>query len=331
MTRNPPARANTRTRWSILIWVVALSLLLAACGGTGQPKSYTIGVAIETKGLVDLFTNFKAAMTDLGYVEGKNITYINHDELGTDLQKNEAEIKSLIDQKIDLLLTMGTAPAKAAKKLVEGTDLPMVFVPVVNPVEEGIVASISHPGGNVTGVQSLNIAPKALEWLLKVAPGTKQIYVPYSAADQVALTSIKPLPDVAAQLGITLKLDAVTSSAAEMAAIKALPKDSAIFFLISPSLNASLGDMKKLAIELGIPTGSRSSDTTDVVVSYTTDTIAQAKQAAVMADKILKGAKPADLPVETPEFFLIINLKTAKAIGLNTPDAILSQANTVIR
>jgi putative ABC transport system substrate-binding protein len=324
---------NQQLKYStILIIFIITGLLLTACGGVQtQDKIFTIGVACEFYHLDEILDSFKAEMIQLGYVEGKDVTYIYHGELGTELQKSEAAIKSLMDQEIDLLLTLGTPPAKAAKKVVEGTNLPVVFVPIVNPVEERLVASIAHPGGNLTGIQNVNIAPKALEWLLKTAPDTKQVYTPYYATDQIALTSIEPLPDAATQLGVTLTLDEVSSGDEVMAAIKALPEDSAIFFPPSPGLYSNLSDMRKLAIELGIPTGTRDPGATDVVVTYTTDAVALGKQTAVLADKILKGAKPADLPVETSEFFLTINLKTAEAIGLDISDDILRQADTVIR
>lgn len=325
---------NLHLRYSstlIFILFILSGLLLTACGGAPPPKTYTIGIAGEFAA-DDILGSFKAQMTELGYVEGENVTYIYHGALGGGQQENEVEIKSLIDQKADLLLTLGTMPAKVAKKAVEGTDLPVVFAPITDPVGEGILANIRQPGGNLTGIQTINSTPKALEWLLKIAPGTKQVYAPYHAADQVALMSTKPLPDVAAELGVELILDEVSSGDEVLAALKTLPKDSAILLVTSPSLDSSLEDILKLAIELRIPAGS----TTDVtgknlLFSYPTDLPQTCKQAAVLVDKIFKGNKPGNLPVETTEFLLIINLKTAEAIGLDIPDSILRQASSIVR
>lgn len=314
-----------------VIVVIIASLLATACGGEPQPKIYTIGVASEFTP-EEIFDGFKTTMTELGYVEGKNITYIHHGILGGGQQANEAEIKSLLDQKVDLLLTLGNAPTKAAQKAVEGTNTPVVFAPATNPVGQELVASIAHPGGNVTGIQDVSSVPKAMEWLLAIAPGTKQVYAPYHAADQVAQISTKPLPDVAAQLGVELVLDEVNSGDEVMAAIKALPKDSAILFPISPSLDASLDDILELAIQLRIPTGSTTDKTKDkLVFAYVVDLPQTGKQAAMLVDKIFRGIKPGDLPVETTDFVLVIRLKTAEAIGLNIPDTILRQADTIIR
>lgn len=314
----------------IPIFVIITGLLVTACGGE-QNKTYTIGVASEPN-LGVVLDGFKAGMTELGYVEGKNVTYIYHGELRTDPQVNEAEIKSLMGQKVGLLLTLGNMPSVAAKNAVEGTDTPVVFAPILNPVGAGIVASISHPGGNLTGVQAVSTTPKALEWLLTIAPGTKKVYVPYNPADQIALASTKSLPDVAAKLGVELVLDEVSSGEEELAGIRALPKDSAILFVISPSLNSNLEDASKLAIELRIPTGSSNSAALDkMLFTYSTDLPGTGKQAAALVDKIFKGTKPGDLPVETTEFPLTISLKIAEAIGLDIPDTILRQADTVIR
>lgn len=308
--------------------LIVAGLLLAACAGTPAPKTYTIGLASEFP-VDDILEPFKAEMAGLGYTEGTNVTYIYHGELGGGQQANEAEVKSLLDQKVDLLLTLGTTPAKVAKQAVEGTGTPVVFVPMTNPVGEGVVASIAHPGGNVTGVQSLDPTSKAIEWLLTIAPDTKLVYVPYHASDPVALMSIKPLPDAAAHLGVELTLDEVSSGDEVLAAIQTLPEGSAIFFPTSPSLDASLDSILKLATELRVPTGSTTSR--DVLISYAVDLPQAGRQAAALVDKIFKGTRPGDLPVETADFTMNIQLKMAEAMGLDISDTILRQADTVVR
>jgi putative ABC transport system substrate-binding protein len=327
------ARSQNRIRngWTIiLVGVVIASLLLTACGST-KPETYTIGVVIEIPALADTLDGFKAGMTQLGYVEGKNVTYIYHGATGADPKANDAEIKSLMDQNVSLILALGTSPAMATKKAVEGTGTPVVFAPVVDPVGEGLVKSISHPGGNLTGIQGTAVAsPKAMEWLLKIAPGTKRVYVPYNPADPIAVSSVNPLPDVAAKLGVELVLGEVSSGEEELAAIKALPKDSAILFVVSPSLNSSMENALNLAVELRIPTGTNL-PVDKSLFNYTGNGFRSGERAAVLADKILKGTSPGNLPVETAELFLNVNLKTAQAIGLDVSDDILRQANTVNR
>ena len=332
MSGNIHAQTRTRLRSIIFVWVLVLSALLAACGGTTQAKTYTIGVVNYVPVLDQVLGGFKARMAELGYVEGKNVTYIYHGVTAPNPQAMESEVKSLLDQKVDMFLTMGTLPTLTAKSAVAGTDIPVVFAPVINPVEEGAVASISHPGGNVTGVQNGNTIAKAMEWLHKIAPQATKIYVIYNPKDEVALTSIKPLPEAARTLGLELVLNEAHNPEEALAAIKAMPKDAALFLVPTPSLNP-MNPVIETAVKRGIAVGSTGG--TDLqsgaLITYAANFSAMGNQSARLADQILKGTKPADLPVETAEFFLSINLKTAKAIGLNIPAATLAQANTVLR
>ncbi len=331
------SRNKTPKGWGVFVGLVVLSLLLTACGGGGaqQPKTYTVGVMVEIAWLASIFDNFKPAMAELGYVEGKNITYIYHSEAGPDLPAFEREAKRLRDQKVDLILAIGTLTTKAAKKAVEGTNIPVIFIPVINPVEEGVVASINRPGGNVTGVQVVDQSPKALEWLLKVVPGTKKVYAPFNPADSITAQIMKGLREAAPKLGIELLPGEASSTDQMLAAIQALPKETVIFTTVPiPSIESGVEAAGKLAAERRIPVGTCNrliGDPPFPVVTFSVDVRYEAKQGARMADRIFKGTKPAVLPVETAEYYLSINLKKAQEIGLNIPDEILRQAETVIR
>jgi putative ABC transport system substrate-binding protein len=321
-----------RARWAILSWVIVLGLLLSACGGTTQTKTYTIGVVNYVPFLDQVLEGFKAKMAELGYVEGKNVTYIYHGVTAPDPQTMDREVKSLLDQKVDLFLTMGTLPTLTAKQAVAGTEIPVVFAPVINPVAEGAVESINRPGGNVTGIQNGHTIAKALEWLHRIVPEASQVHVLYHPEDEVARTSIKPLPEVASTIGIELVLDEAHTPEDALAAIKAMPKDAALFFVPSPSLEP-LGALIDAAAKRGLPVGSSSHShlQNGAVVTYAAIFPVMGEQAARMADQLLKGTKPADMPVETAELFLNINLKAAQTLGLDVPDATLRQAHTVIR
>jgi putative ABC transport system substrate-binding protein len=309
-----------------------LNLLLAACGGATQPKSYTIGVVNYVPSLEQVFAGFKVRMAELGYVEGKNVTYIYHGITPPNPEAMDREVQSLQDQKVDMFLTMGTLPTLTAKKVVAGTDIPVVFAPVINPVEEGAVESINHPGGNVTGVQNGYTVGKALEWLHKTVPQATKIFVVYNPKDEVARTSVKPLPDVASKLGVELVLNEVGTREEALAAVNSMPKDAALFLVPTPSLNPTTA-IVELAVKRGIAVGTTSPADLQAgaVVSYAASFAAMGNQAARMADQILKGTKPGDLPVETAEFLMKINLKTATSIGLEIPDTILQQAAEVVR
>ena len=274
-------------------------------------------------------------MTLSSYVEGKNVTYLYHGVLAPDPQVIEREVKSLMDQKVDLFLTLGTRPALVAKKALAGTAIPVVFAPVINPVGEGIVENLSRPGGNATGVQDGDTLPKALEWLHKIAPQATKVYVLYHPKDNVAHASIKPLRDIAPSLGVELVLDEVSTPGEAIAAIETLPQGAAIFVVPTPSLEP-LSALIEVAVQHGIAVGASnhsylSSMKAGAVVTYAGSFPAIGQQAARLADQIVKGTKPADLPVETAEHFLHINIHTATAIGLDIPDEYLRQADMVVR
>src|SRR6266481_1016260 len=158
-------------------------------------------------------------------------------------------------QKVDLFLTLGTRPALVAKKVIEGTNIPVVFAPVVTPVKEGIVESLSRPGGNVTGVQNGETIPKALEWLHKIVPQATKIYVIYHPKDQVALTALKPLPAMAPSLGIELVLHEVHNVEEAIAAITTLSKGAAIFLVPTPSLDP-INALLEVTVKRGIAVGT---------------------------------------------------------------------------
>jgi putative ABC transport system substrate-binding protein len=324
---------NTNT--SLVLCAILTGLLLTACGGTPSPKTSTIGVVNYVPALEPVLAGFKARMAELGYVEGKNITYIYHGVLDPDPQVIEREVKRLLGQKVDLFLTLGTRPALVATKALAGTAIPVVFAPVINPVGEGIVENLSRPGGNATGVQDGDTLPKALEWLHKIAPQATKVYVLYHPRDNVAHAAIKPLRDIAPSLGVELVLDEVFNPGEAIAAIETLPKDAAIFVVPTPSLEP-LSALIEVAVQHGIAVGASnhsylSSMQAGAVVTYAGSFPAMGQQAARLADQIVKGAKPADLPVETAERFLHINLQTATAIGLDIPDEFLRQADMVMR
>ncbi|HEX9922857.1 MAG TPA: ABC transporter substrate-binding protein [Anaerolineae bacterium] len=317
----------------IVIFFIAAGLLLTACGGGAQAQeTFIIGAVNYVPSLNAVFDGFKAGMTELGYVEGENITYIYNGSIEPDPEVIDREIESLMAQDVDLIFTMGTLPASRAKQAVQGTDIPVVFGPVINPVEEGIVDSIRQPGGSVTGVQNGITIGKALEWFLTAVPEATKVYVPYHPDDDVAVTSLVLLREAASVLGIELVLGEVHSQEEVIAAIEGLPEDTSIFIIPTPSLEP-IGDFIKVATEQGIAVGSTNHSHLEkgALLTFGSSFFPLGKQAARMVDQALRGTKPADMPVETAEFFLNINLQTAAALGLEIPDEVLGQANTIIR
>jgi putative ABC transport system substrate-binding protein len=309
------------------------SALLPACDIIQPKKPFTIGMMSYVPIHAPLIDGFKAGMFDSGYVEGEHVTYIYSSLIKPEPEEIEGEVRNLLAQDVDMLFTVGIPATLMAGHTVAGTDVPVVFDAVVNPVKEGIVESISHPGGNLTGVQvSGNDIPKALEWLVSIIPEAGKVYVPYNPEDKASVANLTGLDTVPSQLGIEIVLDRVYSVEEAVAAIESLPDDiDAIFRIPSPTLDPRNAELSQAAIARGLPMGAGLPLDEAVLITLATDLFAMGKQAARLADQIRQGAKPADLPVETAEIFLTINLKTAEAIGLNIPDEVLLQADTIIR
>lgn len=322
-----------KLQFALVILFVMIGSLLTGCGDTPGTKTYTIGVVNPSPNQETTVKGFKDGMTELGYVEGTNVTFIYDGPVSAD--KLDAVAQGLVKAKVNLILAITTSATKAAQKATSGTDIAVVFIPVTDPVGAGVVASLTNPGGNITGVTPSAQEGKRLEWLLQVAPKIKQIYIVYNPKDQSPVLALKTVSETAAKLGVELITREVSTTEEAMLAVKNTPKEAdAIFFLPDSVVNARAVDIYKMATDLKLPTSGPNMATVNdgVLTAYSVDlTVAARQQAARLADQILQGAKPADLPVETARLFAAINLKTAQAIGLDIPDDILRQANIIIR
>jgi putative tryptophan/tyrosine transport system substrate-binding protein len=314
-----------------LIVILLIGLLLTACGGTAS-KTYTIGILNLSANQETTIKGFKDGMAELGYVEGKNVTYVYDGPTTAD--KLDEVAQNLVKAKVDLILSLTTNPTKAAQKATAGTDIPVVFIPVTNPVESGIVKSLTQPGGNITGVTGV-AEGKRLEWLLQVVPTIKQVYIVYNPKDPSPVQALKLVNETAAKIGVKLITREATNADEVKAAFNDIPQEADAMFLLPDSVvNTNIKDTFKIAIEHKLPTSGPSLPAINdgALTVYGLDLAASAKkQVARMANQILQGAKPADLPVETAEFSSALNLKTAQAIGLTISDDVLRQANTVVR
>jgi putative ABC transport system substrate-binding protein len=304
----------------IVIAIVVGGLLLRFVGVGTQDKTFTLGIVNEVAVLSPVVEGFKEGMTDLGYIEGEDIVYIYNGPV-PDPQAVDGEIESMLAQDVDLILTVGNLPALRAKQAVEGTDMPVVFGAVTDPVGEGMVESISRPNGNLTGTQVGLEIPKALEWLVTITPGASKVYVPYNPDDEVSLAILAGLEKAPSQLGIEFVLGEVHSVEEAVAAIESLPEDvDAIFRIPAPTLDPRNDELSQAAIKRGLPMGSCLPLDEAVLLTLGADLFKVGKQTSRIAHQIRQGIEPAELPVETGEVFMIINLKTAKAIGLDIPD-----------
>lgn len=316
----------------ILVCLIVLSLLLTACGE--KEKTYTIGIISASPNLESTLTGFKEGMVELGYVEGENIKYIYQGAI-TDTTKLDAEAQKLVAEKVDLIISLSTAPTQASQRATANTDIPVVFIPVTDPVGAGIVSSLAQPGGNLTGVTFSTQEGRRLEWLLQVAPTVKKVYIVYTPANQGATLALKTVSEAATKLGVELITQEADSPEAVEAAFKNIPEEAeAVFFLPDTQVNIRIKEWAALANARKLPTsGPNLAAMNDgILTSYGVDLAVSGKeQAARMADQILKGASPATMPVEMADFFSGVNLQIADTIGIQVPDEILRQTDKIIR
>lgn len=309
--------------------LIVVGSLMTGCGSLA-PEIFTVGV-VNLSSFGDPFVDgFKAGMAELGYVEGENVNYIYPGAVGT-IEGLMPAIQSLMEADLDLILSLTTPATLVAKQATAGTDIPVIFVPVFDPVKSGIVESLTQPGGNLTGIRGGGLIPKQLEWLLAVAPGTTRIFVPHNPEDHASTQALEDLRGAAANLGVELVVSEVHSEDELNEVLDAIPEGvDAWFSLPSGFLSSHISKIVETAVQHRLPLTSMGS-ADGGLVSFGPDTYRMGEQASRMAAKILQGTPPADLPVETAEFFLGINLQTAQAIGLDITDDVLIQADDIIR
>jgi putative ABC transport system substrate-binding protein len=277
-------------------------------------------------------TAFAQRLRELGWIEGRNVA-IEY-RWGDGRNERLAEvIAEFVRLKVDVIVTGGNA-VLAAKQAT--SVIPIVFGLAVDPVGTGMVASLSRPGGNVTGMSLLSsdLAGKRLGLCLEVLPGLRRIAILANAGYPAAMLEMAQAEAAARKLGIkAVKLE--VRQAKDLApAIAGFKGGELLYVCTDAFIGTNIDEINKLALAARLPTmhGTLRNAQTGGLMAYAPNVAVMFKRAADMVDKILKGAKPADLPVEQPTVFeLFINLKTAKALGLTIPQSLLVQADEVIR
>lgn len=317
-------------------FILVVAFLLAAVVAQAQQASrvHRIGVLMHDGAPPGLLEAFREGLHELGYVEGRNITI----ELRNAAGKNErlSELANeLVRLKVDVILAVNTPSAQAAKKAT--TTIPIVITRVANPVEAGLVASLARPGGNVTGLGILptGLAAKRIQFVREIVPGISRVAVLFNADNPGTKFGVAEMEDASSQLGLQLlRLPARGPSdfpRAFQAATRARAK--ALFVLDDTAFTQKRGEILKLAATHSLPVVSIYKDFAEAggLLAYGPNLPAAYRRAVYYADRILKGTKPSDLPVEEPTHFdLVVNLKTAKALGLTIPPSVLLSATHVI-
>jgi putative ABC transport system substrate-binding protein len=277
---------------------------------------------------------FRQGLRELGYIEGQSIA-VEYRFASGQVERYPALAAELVRLKVDVIVAPATPQALAAKQAT--SSIPIVFVLVADAVGAGLITNFARPGGNITGLtsSSAELGGKRLELLKQLVPKASRVAVLYNPADRPNVLILKQLQESVPTLGLILQPLEVREPREFEGAFVAMTQGRAHAMFGSPG--ALTFEHRKSLVDLAakhrIPAmwGHRSFVDAGGLMSYAVNLYDQNRQAAVFVDKILKGAKPGDLPVEQPtKFELVINLRLAKALGLTIPPSLLVQADQVI-
>ena len=276
------------------------------------------------------FGYFKAGLQKLGYVEGRNIQieFLSADGKSERLAGLAAKLVRL---KVDVLVAAQTPAITAAKQAT--SQIPIVMAGSGDPVGTGLIASLARPGGNITGTTGIgaDMGAKTLELIREVTPSAKRVGVLANATDPFTKPFLDQLQRAGRSMAIEISPAMIRNSADFDAAYLDMVKQRMDGVIVQPSLPRRIA--AEMALKHRLPAVSPAGPFPDEggLLSYSASLADLHREAAVYVDKILKGAKPADMPVQQPtKFELVVNLKTARALGLTIPKSILVRADRVI-
>jgi putative ABC transport system substrate-binding protein len=278
---------------------------------------------------------FHRGLNDAGFVEGRNVA-IEYRWADGQTGQLAGMVADLIHQQVAVIATPGSAPAAVVAKTAT-TTIPIVFATGADPVELGLVASLNRPGGNVTGVisQNVELAAKRLEVLRELVPQATRYFAFVNPASPLTKPFVKDLQAGAATLGIEISILRASNDAEIAEAVAGLPQGPgiALIFASDGFLYSRRDNIAALVAQHAVPAIYDGIDYVKAggLASYGADFLHVMELAGAYTGRVLKGEKPADLPVVRAEKFeLVINLKTAKALGLAIPDKMLALADEVI-
>jgi ABC-type uncharacterized transport system substrate-binding protein len=300
-------------------------------GVRAQPKVPTIGaLVIGNINPEQFWREFRQGLRDLGYVEGQNIRFEFRSAEGH-LERLPELAAELVRLKVDIIVTWFTPTALAAKQATR--EIPIVMAETGDPIGTGLIASLARPGGNVTGMASVTaeLAGKCVQLIREILPSARRVTALANATDPFSKPFLEQIKFGGEVTGTTINVIAVSSDEEFETAFAGIEKDRPDAVIVQPSLPTRRA--ADLSVKHKIPAVSvpRWFAEQGGLMSYSAKYGELFRQAAVYVDKILKGAQPADLPVEQPTHFqLVINLKTARALGLEIPPTLLGRADEVL-
>ncbi len=317
--------------------LVATAALCFAFRNPNVDRVYQIGVMITDDTYLTPVEGFKEGMKALGYFEGQHIVYhVRNAKLDKKALRHFAQ--EFVRQRVDLIFTATYIGGSAAKEATAESGIPVVFGPAGDPVETGLVQSLTASGNNLTGVStlSLELTAKRLEMLTRLVPGARRVAIVFNPEDRFSQEVVKQTYRAAEKLGLTLVESRGRDVAEIRAAVEALRRDQvdAVFTIPDVLVNNQVATLSAIARKRKLPyiVHIRSLTEQGALASYGINTYEIGRQAARLADKILNGTRPAEIPIETPQKLeLVINLPVSKEIGLAIPNKFLREAQVIIR
>jgi putative ABC transport system substrate-binding protein len=326
---------NNRRRLIIVMFASLLGVPLASLGQ--QPaKVARIGFleASTPSAIAARVEAFRQGLRDLGYVEGKNVV-IEYRYAEGNFDRLPALAAELVRLNVNVIVTGGPTAIPAAKAAT--TAIPIVMAFDTDPVGSGFAASLAKPGGNITGLSTLapELSAKQIELLKEIVPKLARVAVLGTASRPGSAHALREVENAAKALKVQVQFQDVVDPKGIDAAFLAARKGSAdaVLVLGSPLFNANRMELTELASKSRYPVIYDRAEFVEAggLMTYSVSLADLARRAATYVDKILKGAKPGDLPIEQPtKFDLVVNMKTAKALGIKIPNSVLAQATKVI-
>ncbi len=318
--------------------LLAVVVFLSSCSKKPQ-KVYRVGILCGLDYIGAIPDSFKTKMTELGYTEGRNIVYDIH-RTNFEPEREKQILSQFVKDEVDLIVTFPTEVSMAAKAATEGTDVPVLFC-FANIEGTGLINSVARPGGNITGVRypGPNLAIKRFEVMRELAPQAKRIWIPFQRGYPIVESQLEALYPMAEAAGVTL-IEFPADDAAEIQAeldarrkLNDIGMDAILFvaepLTVTPDAFEVMG---KFADEYKLPIGGALIKVGEYgsIFGINVDIRKTGQQAAVLADKILKGIPAGIIPVVSSESYFEIDYKTAQKLGVEVPEGLLSRADELI-